>query len=268
METSPPIPDKPDSTAPPLVGGTLYLVATPIGNLEDITLRAIRTLRECDAVAAEDTRHTARLLNHFEIHKPLLSCHQFNEAKRGDELVERLRSGARIALVSDAGSPGISDPGERLVRKVLDAGLRVESVPGPCALVAALTTSGLPTREFHFCGFLPHKGAARRRLLGKIGVQRGTIVLYESPHRILKLLEDIAGLWPARQISLSREITKRFEETVRGGAKEVFEKLKTRNLRGEFVVTLAPLEDDEASAAEISPETSQDSTNSVDPEPV
>src|ERR1043165_9471343 len=142
---------------PPLTSGTLYLVATPIGNLEDITLRALRVLKECDMVAAEDTRRSGQLLKHFQISKPLISYFQFNEAKRSEEIIERLKRGEKIALVTDAGSPGISDPGERVVRAAITARLRVESVPGPCALVAALTASGLPTDEFHFIGFLPHK---------------------------------------------------------------------------------------------------------------
>ena len=150
---------------PPLTPATLYLVATPIGNLEDITLRALRMLRECDVVAAEDTRRTGQLLKHFEISKPLLSYFQFNEARRSEEIIERLRRGEKIALVTDAGSPGISDPGERVVKAAIAAGLRVESVPGPCALVAALTASGLPTEEFHFIGFLPHKSGQRRKRL-------------------------------------------------------------------------------------------------------
>src|SRR5580704_3556593 len=154
-----------DAALPPLTASTLYLVATPIGNLEDITLRALRVLRECDVVAAEDTRHSGRLLQHFGISKPLLSYFQFNEAKRSEEIIERLRRGEKIALVKDAGSPGISDPGERVVRAARGAGLRVESVPGPCALVAALTASGLPTDEFHFIGFLPHKSGQRRKQL-------------------------------------------------------------------------------------------------------
>src|SRR4051812_10602828 len=142
---------------PPLTPGTLYLVATPIGNLEDITLRAIRTLRECDLVAAEDTRRSGQLLKHLGISKPLLSYFQFNEARRSEEILERLKRGEKVALVTDAGTPGISDPGERVVRAAREAGLRVESVPGPCALIAALTGSGLATEEFHFVGFLPHK---------------------------------------------------------------------------------------------------------------
>src|SRR5213075_1035739 len=148
---------------PPLTPGTLYLVATPIGNLEDITLRAVRTLKECDLVAAEDTRRTGQLLRHFGISKPLLSYFQFNEARRSEEIIERLRRGQKVALVTDAGSPGISDPGERVVKAAIAAGFRVEAVPGPCALVAALIASGLSTNEFHFIGFLPHKSGQRRK---------------------------------------------------------------------------------------------------------
>src|SRR6266487_4474515 len=153
---------------PPLTAGTLYLVATPIGNLEDITLRALRTLKECDLVAAEDTRRTGLLLKHFGISKPLLSYFQFNEASRSEQILERLRQGGKIALVTDAGSPGISDPGERVVKSAIAAGFRVEAVPGPSALIAALTASGLPTEEFHFVGFLPHKSGQRMRKLEQI----------------------------------------------------------------------------------------------------
>jgi 16S rRNA (cytidine1402-2'-O)-methyltransferase len=221
---------------PPLVPGTLYLVATPIGNLEDITLRALRTLRECDAIAAEDTRRTGQLLRHFGIGKPLWSCHAFNEARRGAELVERLRRGERIALVTDAGSPGISDPGERVVRCVLEAGLRVEPVPGACALVAALTAGGLPTEEFHFVGFLPHKSGQRRRELERLAAVPGTLVLYESPFRIERLLGELAEAWPERRIVLARELTKKFEQFLRGTAAELLALAKARPLKGEFVV--------------------------------
>src|SRR6266568_584490 len=151
-----------EQTLPPLTPATLYLVATPIGNLEDITLRALRTLKECDLVAAEDTRRTGQLLKHFEISKPLVSYFQFNEARRSEELLERLKHGGKIALVTDAGSPGISDPGERVVKAAIVAGFKVESVPGPSALIAALTASGLATDEFQFMGFLPHKSGQRR----------------------------------------------------------------------------------------------------------
>src|SRR2546425_10783654 len=169
-----------EKSLPPLTPGTLYLVATPIGNREDIALRALRVLKECDVVAAEDTRHTGQLLKHFGISKPLLSYFQFNEAKRSEEIIERLRRGEKVALVTDAGSPGISDPGERVVRSALNAGLRVEAVPGACALVAALTASGLPTDEFHFIGFLPHKSGQRRKQLETSAALPGTLVLYES----------------------------------------------------------------------------------------
>src|SRR5207302_4854391 len=157
-----------EKTLPPLSPGTLYLVATPIGNFEDITLRALRTLKECDVIAAEDTRHTGQLLRHFGISKPLLSYFQFNEARRSEEIIERLRRGEKVALVTDAGSPGISDPGERIVKAALAAGLRVEPVPGPVALIPALTASGLSTGEFHFVGFLPHKSGQRMTRLEKL----------------------------------------------------------------------------------------------------
>src|SRR6266498_1950078 len=189
---------------PPTKPATLYLVATPIGNLEDITLRALRTLKECDVVAAEDTRRTGQLLKHFGISKPLLSYFQFNEARRSEEIIERLRRGEKVALVTDAGSPGISDPGERVVRAARAAGLRVESVPGPCALVAALTASGLPTDEFHFIGFLPHKSGQRRKQLEALRAFAGTLVLYESPYRIERLLRELEEVFPDRQIVLAR----------------------------------------------------------------
>src|SRR5271163_4576945 len=164
-----------DATLPPLQPGTLYLVATPIGNLEDITLRALRVLRECDVVAAEDTRHSGRLLQHFGISKPLLSYFQFNEARRSEEILGRLGRGEKVALVTDAGSPGISDPGERVVKAAIAAGLRVEAVAGPCALIAALTASGLPTDEFHFVGFLPHKSGQRKNQLESLKTTPGTL---------------------------------------------------------------------------------------------
>jgi 16S rRNA (cytidine1402-2'-O)-methyltransferase len=222
---------------PPLTPSTLYLVATPIGNLEDITLRALRALKECDVVAAEDTRHSGQLLKHFGISKPLLSYFQFNEAKRSEEIIERLRRGEKIALVTDAGSPGISDPGERVVRAAIAAGFRVESVPGSCALIAALTVSGLATDEFHFIGFLPHKSGQRRNKLESLKAFEGTLVLYESPYRIEKLLGELAEVFPDRQIVLARELTKKFEEFLRGTPAELL--AQKRVLKGEFVVMIA-----------------------------
>lgn len=225
---------------PPLVPGTLYLVATPIGNLEDITLRALRVLRSCDAIAAEDTRHTGRLLQHFGIQKPMLSYHHFNEARRAEEVVERLKQGQIVALVSDAGSPGISDPGERLVVAALARGIRVEPIPGACALVAALTASGLPTEEFHFVGFLPHKSGQRARRLEELSAVPGTLVLYESPFRIERLVGELAVAYPDRQVVLARELTKKFEEWVRGTPAELQALWVARPRKGEFVVMVGP----------------------------
>ena len=228
---------------PPLTPATLYLVATPIGNLEDITLRALRVLRECDVVAAEDTRRTGQLLKHFEISKPLLSYFQFNEAKRSEEIIGRLRRGEKVALVTDAGSPGISDPGERVVKAAIAAGFRVESVPGPCALVAALTAGGLPTDEFHFIGFLPHKSGQRRNKLESLKAFDGTLVLYESPYRIEKLLGELNEVFPDRDVVLARELTKKFEEYLRGKPTVILELTKKRSLKGEFVVMIGPAEE-------------------------
>jgi 16S rRNA (cytidine1402-2'-O)-methyltransferase len=223
---------------PPLIPGTLYLVATPIGNLEDITLRALRTLKECDLVAAEDTRRTGQLLKWLGISKPMLSYFQFNEARRSEELVARLGRGERIALVTDAGTPGISDPGQRVVRAVLAAGLRVESVPGPTALIAALTSSGLATDEFHFIGFLPHKSGQRRRRLEELKLINATLVLYESPYRIQKLLVELSEIFPERQVVLARELTKKFEEFLRGEPNQLLAATANRTLKGEFVVMI------------------------------
>jgi 16S rRNA (cytidine1402-2'-O)-methyltransferase len=225
-----------EHTLPPLTPGTLYLVATPIGNLEDITLRALRTLKECHLIAAEDTRHTGQLLRHYGIAKPMVSYFQFNEARRSEEIVGRLHRGEIIALVTDAGSPGISDPGERVVRSVIAAGLRVETVPGPCALITGLTASGLPADEFHFIGFLPHKSGQRRQRLESLMPIPGTLVLYESPYRIGKLLNELHAVFPGREVVLARELTKKFEEYLRGTPAELITRLEQRTLKGEFVV--------------------------------
>ena len=225
---------------PPLAPSTLYLVATPIGNLEDITLRALRVLKECDVVAAEDTRRTGQLLKHFGIAKPLLSYFQFNEARRSEEIIERLRRGERVAVVTDAGSPGISDPGERVVKATLAAGFRVEPVPGACALVAALTASGLATDEFHFIGFLPHKSGQRRKKLEELKSVAGTLVLYESPYRVEKLLTELNEVCPERNVVLARELTKKFEEFLRGPPAELLAEFQRRPRKGEFVVLVGP----------------------------
>lgn len=225
---------------PQLVPGTLYLVATPIGNLEDITIRALRVLREADLVAAEDTRRTGLLLQHYGLHKPMLSYFKFNEARRAEELLGRLAGGATVALVTDAGTPGISDPGARVVSAAIKAGFRVEPVPGPCAFVAALTASGLSTDEFHFVGFLPHKSGARKRELERLGRAPGTVVVYESPYRLARLLGELAELMPDRQVVVARELTKKFEEFLRGTAAELHARFSERRWRGECVVMLAP----------------------------
>jgi 16S rRNA (cytidine1402-2'-O)-methyltransferase len=224
----------------PLRSSTLYLVATPIGNLEDITLRALRTLRECDVIAAEDTRHTSNLLRHFNISRPLISYFKFNEARRSEDILQRLLRGEKVALVTDAGTPGISDPGERVVRAAIAAGCRVEAVPGPSAVATALTASGLPTAEFHFIGFLPHKSGQRRKKLEQTRIIPGTLVLYESPFRVEKLLQELAEVMPARQVVLARELTKKFEEFLRGTPAELQQIFTTRKPKGEFVVLVAP----------------------------
>lgn len=223
-------------TLPPLQPGTLYLVASPIGNLEDITLRALRILRDCNQVAAEDTRRTGQLLRHFDIRRSQVSCHKFNEARRLGGLLEGLENGGTLALVSDAGMPGISDPGIRLVRAALARGLRVEAVPGPCALITALAASGLATDEFHFIGFPPRKPGARRQCLEKLAAVSGTLIFYESPHRVNRLLVDLAVLWPECPVVLARELTKKFEEYLRGTADELAAQIAERKPKGEFVV--------------------------------
>lgn len=227
-----------EEARPAVRRGTLHLVATPIGNLEDITLRALRTLKECDVIAAEDTRRTGQLLKHFGISTPMLSYHHFNEARRSEEIIGRLQRGDAVALVTDAGTPGISDPGERIVRAAIAAGLRVEPVPGPCALIAAITASGLPVDEFHFIGFLPHKSGQRRKRLEALLSIPGTLILYESPYRIGKLLEELTQVFPEHRLVLARELTKKFEEFFRGTAAELLQVARERSLKGEFVVLI------------------------------
>ncbi len=227
---------------PPLHAGVLYLVATPIGNLEDITLRAIRTLQECDIIAAEDTRRAGLLLKHLGISKPIFSCFEFNEMRRATEIVEKLRGGQKVAVITDAGTPGISDPGQRIVSAVINAGLKVEPVPGACALIAALTASGLPTDEFHFIGFLPHKPGKRLRMIENLKNIPGTLIFYESPFRVIKLIEELAQLMPQRKVVIAREITKKYEEYIRGFPNELLNILKTKSTKGEYVVLVAPEE--------------------------
>ena len=232
----------------------LYLVATPIGNLEDITLRAVRVLKQADLIACEDTRQTQKLLNHYGIDTPTISYHEHNEAARAAELVEKLAHGSRIAAVSDAGTPGISDPGFRLVSLAIDRGLPVVPIPGASAFVSALVASGLPSAAFSFRGFLSPKSAARRRELEQIRSSAQTEIFYEAPHRILAALEDVlAVLGPQRRIVIARELTKIHEEFLRGTAAQVLDTVKRRGeMKGEIVLMIAPVGKEENSAPEIS----------------
>jgi 16S rRNA (cytidine1402-2'-O)-methyltransferase len=225
--------------------GILYVVATPIGNLEDITLRALRILREeVAAIACEDTRQTRKLLKHFQIHKPLVSYHEHNERARAAELVEQLERGDSIALVSDAGTPLLSDPGYRLVSAAISKGISVVPLPGASALLSTLAASGLPTDEFYFRGFLPAKSGARRRVLEEIAKERGTVVAYESPHRILETLHDMADLLGNRPVVVGRELTKLHEEFLRGSAQEILDQLSQRgSIKGEFTIAIGRSEE-------------------------
>ena len=220
-------------------GGTLFLVATPIGNLDDITSRALQTLKGVALVAAEDTRHTRRLLDHFGIRATLVSLHDHNERQRLPAILARLEAGESVAVVTDAGSPGIADPGYPLVRAAIEAGHRVESIPGPSAVVAALQVSGLPTDAFTFLGFLPPRSAARRKLFEEHADRRETLVVFESPHRIESCLEDIEAVWGERTIALARELTKIHEQVLRGSAREVRAALRPDQTRGEMVLVLS-----------------------------
>jgi len=222
------------------VSGILYVVATPIGNLEDITLRALRILREEVAViACEDTRQTQKLLHHFEIRKPLITCHEHNEHARAQEIVEMLARGENVALVSDAGTPLISDPGYRVVSAAVAAGVTVVPIPGPSAALAALAASGLPTNEFRFIGFLPPKQTARRKVVAALANENATIIAYESPHRILESLADIATELGARPMVLARELTKIHEEFLRGTASEINAVLSARDsIKGEITLVI------------------------------
>jgi len=215
----------------------LYLVATPIGNLEDITLRAVRVLKEADLIACEDTRHTRKLLDHYGIQKPTVSYHQHNEAERARELVEKLASGTTVALVSDAGMPGLSDPGYRVIKLAIEQGIRVVPVPGPSALTAALVASGLPTDAFEFYGFLPAKAGPRRTALEALRNRRNTAVVYEAPHRIRETLQDVVEIlgWE-RPVAIARELTKVHEEFIRGTAGEVLLEIGKREPKGEITL--------------------------------
>lgn len=216
--------------------GKLYLVATPIGNLEDITLRAIRILKEVDLIAAEDTRHTLKLLNHFEISKPLISYHRHNEEIKTDILIKQLLEGKNIALVSDAGTPGISDPGEEIIKKCIEEEIKIIPIPGACAMINGLITSGIDTKEFYFLGFLPLHKKLRKEKLEEIKNTSKTIILYEAPHKLKSTLEDLKLILNNRKIVIARELTKIHEEFIRGTVEEVIN--KTENIKGEIVIII------------------------------
>ena len=218
--------------------GRLIVTATPIGNLEDITFRALRVLQEADLIAAEDTRVTRKLLSRYEIKTRMVSLYEQNERGRIPELIAKIEAGQTIAQVSDAGTPGISDPGYRLIKACLDAGVDVEVVPGPTASITALVASGLPTDRFLFLGFPPPKTVGRRKWLGEVAEERGTLVMYESPHRVKQTLADIAEVLGDRPVALAREMTKMFEETIRGTAGEILDKLGDKNVKGEIVLVV------------------------------
>ena len=221
------------------MSGVLYLVATPIGNLEDITYRAVRTLREVDLIACEDTRHTRNLLDHYEIGRPLISYHEHNEAARAEELVAKLLAGTNVALVSDAGMPLVSDPGYRLAAAAIRAGISVVPIPGPSAVITALAAAGLPTDAFYFGGFLPPKSGQRARALEALREQTATLVFYEAPHRILDTLADVERILGLRPVVVARELTKLHEEFLRGTPAEVRAALAARpSVKGEITLLI------------------------------
>ena len=218
--------------------GKLYLCATPIGNLEDITLRVLRTLREVDLIAAEDTRNSIKLLNHFDIKTPMTSYHEYNKIDKGHVLVEKLLAGTNIALITDAGTPGISDPGEELAAMCYEAGIEVTSLPGPAACITALTLSGLHTRRFAFEAFLPADKKERKTILEELSCETRTIILYEAPHRLARTLKELRETLGNRQLTLCRELTKKYEEADKTTIDQAIEKYNEKEARGEYVLVI------------------------------
>ncbi len=216
--------------------GKLYIVATPIGNLEDITLRALRVLKEVDLIAAEDTRQTLKLLNHYEINKPLISYHRHNEETKSEILIEKLRNGENIALVSDAGTPGICDPGEEVIKKAIEDNIEVIPIPGACAMINALIVSGISTKEFEFLGFLPLNKKLRRQKLKEIENSNKTIIIYEAPHKMKTTLDDLKEILKDRKIVLARELTKIHEEFIRKSIDELLSEIDT--IKGEMILII------------------------------
>ncbi len=223
----------------PSTKGTLYIVSTPIGNREDITLRALRILKEVDLIAAEDTRHTLPFLKHYGIQTPLTSYFEGNELKKKEFILFKLRRGDQIALVSDAGTPGISDPGFRLIQTAIENQIPIVPIPGPSAAITALSVSGLPTDAFLFKGFLPHKSKKRRDLLETLREVRETLIVYESPHRLVESLEDILVVLGDREIVLTRELTKLYEEILRGKVSKIKTQIGERKLKGEITLVIS-----------------------------
>lgn len=232
--------------------GCLYIVSTPIGNLEDITLRALRILKEVDVIACEDTRQTLKLLSHFDIHTRMVSYHEHNEITRAAELVIELEQGAKIALVSDAGTPAISDPGQHLVTLTLRHGIRVVPIPGASAVVAALAASGMPNEQFTFVGFLPSRQSERRRALRDLAGEFHTLVLYEAPHRLLDTLEDAVEIFGNRPAAIARELTKIHEEFLRDHLQDLAAAARARPLKGEITILIGP--DDHRNLEPLEPE--------------
>jgi 16S rRNA (cytidine1402-2'-O)-methyltransferase len=218
------------------VKGTLYIVSTPIGNLEDITLRALRVLKDVDLIAAEDTRRSAKLLSHYGISKPMISYWREKEQARSVEIIRRLQGGQSVALVSDAGTPGISDPGAVLIRKAVEEHVPVVPIPGPSAFVAALSVSGLPTAEFTFVGFLPAGKVQRRKALKDLSLEQRTLIFYEAPHRVVDTLSDMAAILGKRNAAVSKEITKMHEEVLRGNIPDIVGEMGKIKVAGEFVI--------------------------------
>jgi len=221
------------------MAGTLFVVATPIGNLEDMTFRAVRILSEVDLIAAEDTRHSKVLLAKYNINTPLTSYHKFNIKSKTAYLIDLLKQGKNLALISDSGMPGISDPGYQVIRESVDQGIKVEVIPGPSAAITALVGSGLPTDEFTFVGFLPKKPGKRRKKLAELMGEERTAVIYESPFRIIKTLDEVVKIDNNRRVAVGRELTKKFEEILRGKGGEVLEQLKAKQVRGEIVLVVS-----------------------------
>lgn len=218
--------------------GRLYIVSTPIGNLEDITLRALEILKKVDYIACEDTEHSVKLLNHYDIKKPLISYWSEKEKVRAEDIIHKIKAGHNFALITDAGTPGISDPGAVVIARAIDEDIDIVPVPGPTALITALSISGLNTEEFTFIGFLPVKQSQRRKKLLELSSEKRTLVFYEAPHRILQTLDDMLELFGDRRACVARELTKMFEEILRGSLEEILGKLEESKIAGEYVIVV------------------------------